>query len=226
MGRLGRREGQHQESRLSRTTAVGMYPGGASPQGVLDLAGNVWEWCLTDYGRPGDGSAGSVHRDPCSRMPRGDEVRRVVRGGSWNARETSRAAPTATTPIPASAAAASGSGWCVAPPFLESPITDRLNTVLVGRLPRARSAPWPSGATSRPWVGIAWAGAVSRLSCRCRPAARTTSPRLRRLLGRHREVRIQEGRRRPVQEPDGAPAASAGRAPAGSVSRPVGAKLT
>ena len=27
---------------LARTSAVGIYPHGASPEGVLDLAGNVW----------------------------------------------------------------------------------------------------------------------------------------------------------------------------------------
>ena len=33
-------------SGLGRTTAVGMYPHGASPFGVLDMAGNIWEWTI------------------------------------------------------------------------------------------------------------------------------------------------------------------------------------
>lgn len=37
------------ESGLTRTIAVGMYPQGATPQGVLDMAGNVREWCLNKY---------------------------------------------------------------------------------------------------------------------------------------------------------------------------------
>ncbi|MDF0675033.1 MAG: SUMF1/EgtB/PvdO family nonheme iron enzyme [Nitrospira sp.] len=55
-------------SRLIRTTAVGMYPQGATEQGVMDMAGNVLEWCLnTD--RLG------------TRIERGDV--RMLRGGSW-----------------------------------------------------------------------------------------------------------------------------------------------
>jgi formylglycine-generating enzyme required for sulfatase activity len=54
------------EPAVSRgTTPVTQYEGrGASPFGVVDMAGNVWEWCLTAYGRDGNS--------------------RVLRGASWN----------------------------------------------------------------------------------------------------------------------------------------------
>jgi len=59
------------ESGLERTTAVGMYPAGASAQGVHDLAGNVWEWCLNKYGKRSDKAVD------------GSGESRVLRGGSW-----------------------------------------------------------------------------------------------------------------------------------------------
>lgn len=55
---------------LNQTTAVGMYPGGASPLGALDMSGNLWEWCLNCYDEPGNLD-----------LSRSD--RRVLRGGSW-----------------------------------------------------------------------------------------------------------------------------------------------
>jgi formylglycine-generating enzyme required for sulfatase activity len=68
------------ESVLNRTTAVGMYPNGSTPQGVFDMAGNVWEWCSNKYKNPKDTSIGGTDW-------------RVWRGGSWgNAQGRARAA--------------------------------------------------------------------------------------------------------------------------------------
>jgi formylglycine-generating enzyme required for sulfatase activity len=63
----GNIEGGHY---LKQPTAVGLYPHGASPYGVLDLSGNVWEWCLNKYDNPED-----IDLD--------GEDARVLRGGSW-----------------------------------------------------------------------------------------------------------------------------------------------
>ncbi len=56
---------------LQQTAAVGIYPHAASVEGVLDLLGNVWEWCLDKEER-----SGQVEPDTS-----GDS--RVLRGGSW-----------------------------------------------------------------------------------------------------------------------------------------------
>jgi Sulfatase-modifying factor enzyme 1/TIR domain/NACHT domain len=62
------------ESRLSRTTVVGLYPNGTWPDGPLDMAGNVWEWCLNKYENPMESCAGIIDASGCDR---------VLRGGSW-----------------------------------------------------------------------------------------------------------------------------------------------
>jgi serine/threonine-protein kinase len=62
------------------TTEVGTFPEGASPYGVLDLAGNVWEWCedIDDPGFYADGPP----RNPRNVKPR-EKAHLVMRGGSW-----------------------------------------------------------------------------------------------------------------------------------------------
>lgn len=61
-----------------QTTPVGQFPEGASPHGVLDMAGNVWEWCA-DWFAPGYGSE-APQADPLGPVAGND---RVCRGGSW-----------------------------------------------------------------------------------------------------------------------------------------------
>ncbi|MGB8648077.1 MAG: SUMF1/EgtB/PvdO family nonheme iron enzyme [Anaerolineae bacterium] len=61
------------------TTAVGSYPGGASPYGALDMAGNVWEWVADWYAA---NYYTSSPRDNPKGPPSGSS--RVVRGGSFS----------------------------------------------------------------------------------------------------------------------------------------------
>lgn len=58
------------ESHLRRPTPVTQYKQWASPFGAVDLVGNTWEWCLTEWGTDSNSPHGS--RD------------RVLRGGSWS----------------------------------------------------------------------------------------------------------------------------------------------
>ncbi len=39
-----------EETNLNATTTVGSFPGGASPFGILDMCGNVWEWTRNLWG--------------------------------------------------------------------------------------------------------------------------------------------------------------------------------
>ena len=65
-----------------RTLPVGTYPGGRSPYGCYDMAGNVAEYTLDAFEK--DAYRFWPAQDPCllERAPR--SVERVVRGGSWS----------------------------------------------------------------------------------------------------------------------------------------------
>jgi len=72
---------------LLDTTPVGIFPAGASPYGVLDMAGNVWEWTRSLWGEdPGKPEFAYPYdpRDGRENLERGEDVLRVLRGGSYN----------------------------------------------------------------------------------------------------------------------------------------------
>ena len=64
-------------SRLNHVTPVGIYPRGATSNGLLDLSGNVWEWCLTLYRLYPYESHSYNLNDPNA------SGERLLRGGSW-----------------------------------------------------------------------------------------------------------------------------------------------
>lgn len=66
---------------VGETTSVGSYPAGASPFGVLDMAGNVAEW-VNDYYAPTFYSSEAVE-NPTGPESRETYFSRVVRGGTF-----------------------------------------------------------------------------------------------------------------------------------------------
>lgn len=68
------------EDNLQQTTAVGVFPQSQSPYQVMDMTGNIWEWCLNKLDRPEQTA------------PDQSDQARVARGGSWhNSPEKARA---------------------------------------------------------------------------------------------------------------------------------------
>ncbi len=62
------------DTALRGTTAVGSFPGGASPYGVEDIGGNVWEWTATWF---------KAYEGSSDDNPYYGERFRVTRGGAW-----------------------------------------------------------------------------------------------------------------------------------------------
>ena len=71
--------------RYNRPMPVGQFPKGASPDGIADLAGNVWEWCLDEYSPTAyQRNSGDVSRNPINLRFRDVLRARVIRGGAWD----------------------------------------------------------------------------------------------------------------------------------------------
>ena len=78
---------------FAESSPVGSFPRGASPFGVEDMAGNIWEWCL-DFMEAYRGTPKTNPRGPAS------GTKRVYRGGSWKSRFNSLRATTRSSNVP------------------------------------------------------------------------------------------------------------------------------
>ncbi|MCA9930899.1 MAG: SUMF1/EgtB/PvdO family nonheme iron enzyme, partial [Anaerolineales bacterium] len=74
------------ETHIRRTTPVGVFPGGYTPEGIADLSGNVWEWTSTLWGesfqRPT--FAYPYAAEDGREEPENATASRALRGGSWS----------------------------------------------------------------------------------------------------------------------------------------------
>jgi iron(II)-dependent oxidoreductase len=77
-------------SAIGHTVPVGVYPNGASPNGVLQLIGNVWQWTESDLELTHEG-----------RPVVGDMLLKSIRGGAFDTYFAAQATSVFRTGLPA-----------------------------------------------------------------------------------------------------------------------------
>ncbi len=84
------------ESSIGETTPVGTHSDGTSPYDLLDMAGNVWEWTRSLWGKDWEEPDFKYPYNPDDgreNLEAGGDVLRVARGGSWlNSQRAARCA--------------------------------------------------------------------------------------------------------------------------------------
>ncbi len=77
------------ETGIGTTSAVGCFPGGASPYGCLDMAGNVWQWTRSlwgkDWQKPEYKYPYTDRLKERENLKAPNDIYRVLRGGSFGA---------------------------------------------------------------------------------------------------------------------------------------------
>jgi len=74
------------ETHLRQVAPIGIFPGGDTPEGLADMAGNVYSWTSTAWGADPETSAfpypyaADDGREAADTAP---DVQRIIRGGSW-----------------------------------------------------------------------------------------------------------------------------------------------
>jgi len=79
------------ETGIGTTSPVGSFPGGISPYGIHDMAGNVWEWTRSIRGKWDDDRGKLTHTynypyipdDGREDLRKANEFMRIIRGGSF-----------------------------------------------------------------------------------------------------------------------------------------------
>ena len=76
------------ETKIGDPSAVGCFPAGASPYGLLDMSGNVWEWTRSLWGKDWNKPSFKYRYDPKDGkredLKAGKDILRVLRGGSFD----------------------------------------------------------------------------------------------------------------------------------------------